>query len=418
VARAYWPRFPKRCSLVAELAPVTCPGCGLLCDDVTVRRAGDGVRLQPPCGLGAEWFSERVRWAASAPAAMIRGQPANIETALTRAAELLRGARRPLLHGFDRATVEDARAAVALADRLGALVATDGVGGVWPGAPAVPLRGASTATLGEIRDRSRLVVIWREDPETTHPRLLDRLGFGGGSRFRLDAERTLVVVDDRDTATARRADLQLRWARERDLEALSGLHALQRRLALRASELEAELGGLLERIRAVPHAAFVHGPGLSAGAGGQRRALALHELVRELCLGRHVVTLALPAVPGITGAQDVLAWQTGYSENIDLASGHPELVTATRPLASEGVDVSLCIEGAVGELPDGVTGIALCSLPVGGVEVSIRTAAAGVEAAGTLHRLDGVPLALQAPLPGDAPKAATLLARLRAEIEP
>ena len=150
---------------------------------MTVRRVGR--RRAPaarPAASGAEWFSERVRGAASAPAATIGGQPADVETALTRAAELLRGARRPLLHGFDGATVEDARAAVALADRLGALVATDGVDGAWPGAPAVPLRGASTATLGEIRDRSRLVVIWREDPETTHPRLLDRLGFGGGSR--------------------------------------------------------------------------------------------------------------------------------------------------------------------------------------------------------------------------------------------
>jgi formylmethanofuran dehydrogenase subunit B len=419
VARACWPRFPKRCSPVAELAPVTCAGCGVLCDDVTVQRSGDGVRLQPPCGLGAEWFSERGRRATSAPAAMIRGQPADVETALTRAAELLRGSRRPLLHGFDGATVEDARAAVALADRLGALVATDGVGGAWPGAPAVPMRGASTATLGEIRDRSRLVVIWREDPETTHPRLLDRLGFGRGSRSRVGAERTLVVVDDRDTATARRADLQLRWARERDLEALTGLHVLQRRLALRASELEAKLGGLLERINAVPHTALVHGPGLTAGVGGQRRALALNELVRELCLGRHVVTLALPTAAGTRGAQDVLAWQTGYYANVDLASGHPEPVTATRPLATgDGVDVSLQIEGACGKLPDGVTEIALCSLPVGGVEVSIRTAAAGVEATGTAHRLDGVPLALQAPLPGDTPTAAALLARLLAEIEP
>jgi len=405
---------------MAELAPITCAGCGALCDDVTVQRAGDGVRLEPPCGLGEEWFSERVRWAASAPAAMIHGQPVSVEAALTRAAELLRGARRPLLHGFDGATVEDARAAVALADRLGALVATDGMGGAWPGAPAVPLRGASTATLGEIRDRSRLVVVWREDPVSTHPRLLDRLGFGAGGADSRLGERTLVVVDDRDTATARGADLRLRWTRERDVEALSALHVLERGLALPSSELEAaELETLLEHIHAVPHAAFVHGPGLAGGAGGQRRALALHELVRELCLDRHVVTLALPTAAGTTGARDVLSWQTGYAQNIDLASGHPELVTATGPLAtSEGVDVSLCIEGAVGELPDSVTAIALCSHPIGDVEVSIRTAAAGVEAAGTLHRLDGVPLALQAPLPGDAPKAAALLARLLAEIAP
>ena len=403
---------------MAELGPVTCAGCALLCDDVLIERSGDDLRLLPRCDLGAKWFAERVADARDAPAATVRGEPADVETALSRAAELLRAARRPLLHGFDAATVDDARAAVALADRLGALVATGALTGDWPGAPAMPLRGGSTATLGEIRDRSRVVVIWREDPEVTHPRLLERLGFGDGSNSRLGADRTLVVVDDRDTATARRADVHLRWPRERDLEALTTLHVMQRKLQARPTDLEGELGELLGHIGAVPHAAFVHGAVLSAGAGGQRRVLALHELVRELSHDVHVVTLALPAAAGTRSAQDVLAWQTGYSENVDLGSGHPELVTATESLpAREGVDVSLCIEGAGAELDDGVTQIALASRPIRGVEVSFRTAAAGVTSTGTAHRLDGVPLTLQAPESGNAPTAAVLLARLLEELE-
>jgi formylmethanofuran dehydrogenase subunit B len=402
---------------VTEIGPVTCAGCALLCDDVLIERSGDDALLRPRCELGAEWFSERVR-REGAPAATIEGRPADVDAALARAAELLRGARRPLVHGFEEATVEDARGAIALADRLGALVATDGLGGTWPGAPALPLRGASTATLGEIRDRSRVVVVWREDPETTHPRLLDRLGFGADRVTRLDAERTLLVVDDRDTATARRADLHLRWARERDLEALTALHVMERERKPRPSDLGSELGGLLERINAVPHAAFVHGAGLTAGEGGQRRALALQELVRALSHDRHVVTLALPAAAGTRGAQEVLAWQTGYAENVDLASGHPELVAATGSLPiDECVDVSLCIAGDGDELGEGVLQIALGSRPTEGAQVSIRTAAAGVAAAGTAHRLDGVPLTLQAPEQSDAPTVAALLARLLEELE-
>lgn len=406
--------------------PVTCAGCGLLCDDVTVQRLGDQVRLDPPCALGTKWFSERVGRPANLPAATIRGQPVDVESALSRAAELLRGARRPVLYGFDGATVEDARAGVSLGDRIGAVVATGRLGGPWPGASSLPLRGASTATLGEIRDRSGVVVIWREDPEATHPRLLDRLGFGDAPGSQLRAERTLVLVDERETPTARRADVQLRWPRERDLEALTGLHVAARRLALRAGTLEAELGGLLERITAVPHTAIVYGAGLTAGVGGERRALALQELVRQLCHHRHVVTLALPAAAGTRGAQDALGWQTGYFENVDLASGHPEPVTTAPPpeaadgidaaLGIDGADVALCLEGPPGELPEGVSSIALRALPVADVEVWIRTAAAGVEATGTAHRLDGVPLTLQAPLPSDTPTAASLLARLLAEV--
>ena len=405
----------------AEIGPVTCAGCSLLCDDVMLDRSGQAVRLRPECHLGATWFAERIRRPPEAPGATIDGEPAAVEAALTRAAELLRGARRPLVYGFDASTVEDARAAFALADRLGALVMIENATGAWPGAPALPLRGATTATLGEIRDRSRIVIIWAEDPEATHPRLLHRLGFGGDAGAASVAQRTLVVIDDRDTATAQRADLRLEWPRARDLEALVTLHALQRKLAPAPSDLDTRLDDLLERIGNVPHVAFVHGPALTGGDGGQRRALVLHELTRALSHERHVVTLALTRAAGTMGAQDALAWQTGYAGNIDFAPGHPELVGATQPLANaEGVDVALRIEGAPAGLTAGVAEIALCSHPARGpgpgAEVSIRTAAAGVNAAGTVHRLDGVPLTLQAPLAGDAPSAAELLTRLLAEV--
>ena len=382
---------------MAEFGPVTCAGCGLLCDDVSVETSGDGVRLRPQCPLGTQWFSERMSRPDEAPAT-IDGETADLESAIVRAAELLRGARRLWVQGFEHATVEDARAAVALADRLGALITIGAPAEPWPGAPAAPLRGVSTATLGEIRDRSRLVVIWREDPETTHPRLLERLGFGREGP-------TLVVIDNADTATAGRAGLQLRWPRERDLEAITTMHVLQQKIPAQANELEEQLRGLLKRLQAVPHAAFVYGVGLTAGAGGQRRALALHELVRALSHERHVVTLELPRAPGTRSADDVLAWQSGYSGSVDFAFGHPELVTATEP--PDDVDVTLRVEsGPAGSL---VTGP--------GAEVRIRTAAAGVEAGGTVHRLDGVPLTLQAPMAGDAPTAATLLTRLLDQVQ-
>jgi formylmethanofuran dehydrogenase subunit B len=373
---------------MADFGPVTCAGCGLLCDDVTVEATSGEVALTPECRLGAEWFSSRLSPVANSPAATIDGEPTDVESALVRAAELLRGARRPLVQGFDHATVDDARAAVALADRLGALIATGTVAGSW--------RGASTATLGEIRDRSQVVVLWREDPEITHPRLLERLALGDRTG------RTLVVVDDVDTATGRRATMRLRWPRSCDLDALVTLHALQRGVSVRESEIETQALELLDRLRAAPHVAFVYGPGLTDGAGGHRRELALHELVRALCRERHAVTLALPRTPGNRTADDVLAWQSGYSGQVDFASGHPEL--AMNPL--DDVDVALRVEsGATGTVVSGP-----------GAEVSIRTAAAGIETGGTAHRLDGVPLSLQAPHPGDAPTAAAVLTWLLGEI--
>ena len=161
----------------------------------------------------------------------------------------------------------------------------------------------------------------------------------------------------------------------------------------------------MERLGAVPHATFVYGPGLTGGAGGQRRALALHELVRALCHERHVVTLELPRAPGRGARMTCWPGSPGTAGAVDFAGGHPELVTATQPLR-RGVDVTLLV-GA--RRPAGAAEIALAASRRAGVEVWIRTAAAGVSAAGTVHRLDGVPLTLQAPLQNGAPTAAALL---------
>jgi formylmethanofuran dehydrogenase subunit B len=110
----------------------------------------------------------------------------------------------------------------------------------------------------------------------------------------------------------------------------------------------------------------------------------------------------LPAAPGTRSADDALAWQSGYGGNVDFAGGHPELVAAF-----DDADVRLRVEaGPAGSL-----------VVARGAEVWIRTAAAGVEARGTAHRLDGVPLALQAPRPSDAPTAAALLVRLLEQVQ-
>jgi formylmethanofuran dehydrogenase subunit B len=372
---------------------VTCAGCGLICDDVSVDFGAQPVGVEPRCAVAEAWFGARA--GGDGPGATVRGEPVTIDVAVRRAAELLRGARRPLICGFGGATVEAARSAVALADRLGAVVDT----GAGRGSSAAALRGASTATLGEIRDRGQVVVVWREDPETTHPRLLSRLGLPRDGR-------TLVVVDDRDTATAARADVRVRFAPDRDVDALARLHAFEKGLQPAASELDDDLRGLLARVHEVPHAAFLH------GGGSYRRALALHELVRKLNDRRHVVTLALLRGGGARGADDALAWQTGYAGAVDLGSGHPEPVEA----GGLDADVVLAVEADPGDVPAGTTVIAVSSTPAPSADVAVRTAAAGIGVGGTVHRMDGVPLALEVPLPTDRPGAADVLERLLAEV--
>jgi formylmethanofuran dehydrogenase subunit B len=312
---------------------VVCAGCGAVCDDVTVDFAT--LAVEPRCPLAERWFSAQT---AAGPDATAGGETIALDTAVERVAALLRESRRPLVD-IAGATVETASAAIALAEQLGAVVAGGG------GSPAVALRGASTATFGEIRDRARVVIVWQADPETTHPRLLERL--------RLPADgRTLVVVSELDTPTAERADVRLR-------------------LPLGAEPLMTFDDELLGN---APNAAFLH-------TLEGRDELALHELVRRLSADRHVTTLRLG---GARGADDTLAWQTGYAGTVDLGAGHPERAGRIDP------DVVLRVESAAIAVDD----------------IEIRTAFGG-----TVHRMDGVPLTL--PTVADRPKAEAILTRLQ-----
>ena len=126
------------------------------------------------------------------------------------------------MYGLGGTTCETQRAAVALAEAIGATI--DPAGPLLDGASGLAFqeRGASTATLGEVRDRAETVVVWRADPVVTHPRLLERL------RLPRIPARELVVVDERRTSTAEPADTFLELPAQRDIEALWTLRALVR----------------------------------------------------------------------------------------------------------------------------------------------------------------------------------------------
>ena len=74
---------------------------------------------------------------------------------------------------------------------------------------------------------------------------------------------------------------------------------------------------LAARLRRVRYGAVLHGP------AGYADALALLALVRDLARIAHVVALPLRQDGNARGAEDVLAWQTGYPAAVSFARGHP-----------------------------------------------------------------------------------------------
>jgi formylmethanofuran dehydrogenase subunit B len=356
------------------------------------------------CPLGDAWFAERD----AGPPASIEGRAASVEDAANAAAAILARARAPLVYGLGQTSIEAQRRAVALAEAAGAIVDPGGGRGASLAHQAL---GSSTATFGEIRDRAELVVAWRADPAVTNPRLLGRLRLDRAAR----EARALVVVDERRTATAEEADAFVELDAAQDLEALWALRALVAGAPLdgdRVGEPLEALRGLAERLRGAEHVALLYGAGV---AGDELGALALFSLVRDLAREFHAVTLGLRGEGNARGAEDVLAWQTGFPAAVSFARGHPRAnpgeLSAAALLERGEVDAALVVASdplahlpaaaaqRLRELPTVVVD-ARATATAQAARVAFAAAADGIEVPGTVHRMDGVPIPLRAPLAG------------------
>ena len=113
------------------------------------------------------------------------------------------------------------------------------------------------------------------------------------------------------------------------------------------------------------------------------------------------------------GAEDVLAWQTGFPAAVSFARGYPRAnpgeLSAAALLERGEVDAALVVASdaleqlpGLRELPMVVVD-ARATATAEAARVAFATAADGIEVAGTVHRMDGVPVPLRALLDGGPP---------------
>ena len=318
-----------------------CAGCDGACDDGRFHT----------CPLGDAWPAERP------PVALIDGRAVTVEEASDAAAAILAQARAPLVYGLGGTSCEAQRLAVAIAEATGAVIDPAGASGAGLAYAAI---GSSTATFGEIRDRAELVVVWRANS----PRLLERL-----------RPRALVELDG-------------------DFEALWELRSRVKGAPLR--DPTPELDDLARRLADARHVAFVH------GALDELNALALFELVRDLNRDRHAVTLAVRSEGNARGAEDVLAWQTGFPDAVSFARGYPRAnpgeFSAAALLERGEVDAALVVTADLPGLRD--LPLVVVDTHATATMEAARVAFAADETAGTVHRMDGVPIPFQPPAAG------------------
>jgi len=456
-----------------EFADVPCLGCSCLCDDLTVRVEGHAVaQLDPACPLAERWFA--VPADDAFPTSLLRGQPTEFEECVAAAAAILRRARWPLVFGLADTNWEAQRAAVALADRLGAVIDTPTSSTHGPTLFSFPDVGESTCTLGEVRERADFVLFWNIDPTATHPRFVERYlprdpaalrvvvaeesharkgallpprVREGGSRSETGegcpdaAEKPTPGlrppspkgrgVSSHDCGLAAEQRLTIRPGSS--FTCFWTLRAILRGLPLKAKQVERQTGvrlsdwqALVERMVSSHYGTILTGDGRH-GPLPHLASDALGALVRELNARARFVTMALRSTRAGLSADQVLTWQTGYPFAVSLAQGYPQFgpgeFSAAAVLGRGEADAALIVGPAALDVLPAKAVAHLAQIPhivlagnesplVQRADVAFRTARPGVGTAGRVHRLDDVPLPLRSVVETSLPSDAAVLAAL------
>ncbi len=433
-------RFESHSSPLPSIEPVivtdvACPVCGCVCDDLELTLAGERViETRRACPLAEHWFEQQTN--SDRPAAQMDGVATSLEEALSRAATILSQSRAPLIYGLSRSSTPGQRAAVALADRLGAIVDTTASLCHGPSIMAVQSVGESTCSLGEIRNRADLVIYWGCDPAVSHPRHAERYSvfprgqFVSGGR----SDRTVVMIGDASSVqdwrldrAGSRPDIVVPIEPGRDFEAITALRCLLRGLPVNADPTDQRLIGanlevltdLVERMRNCRCGVVFFGLGLTETSFGQS--------VRQTNLGHHNVGNLLRLVAelnavtrfharrmrlqgDVSGADSVLCWQTGFPFGVDFSRGYPRYnpgeFTANDLLERGEPDACLLVGSETVPFFSEPARQHLARIPTISLDypaatpfmqptIAITTSVYGLHAAGTVYRMDETPIPLR-----------------------
>ena len=407
----------------------TCTFCGCVCDDMELHVDVDEKRIikaKNACVLGRAWFAEHT--IEDAPAALIDGKEVSVEEAVEEAAQTLVKAKFPITYGLSDTTSEAQRQAVAITDYIKGNIDTTTSVCHGPSGLAFQGVGESTSTLGEVKNRADLVIYWGGNPAESHPRHFGRYAVTPKGMFTPNGkkDRTVVLVDVRKTKSAGVADILIRPKPGKDFEVLWALRALVKGVSI-STDIEKETGvplevltDLVERMKNCRFGVLFFGMGLTMTRGRHFNSGALLALATDLNEYTHFVAKPVRGHGNVTGADNVVSWQTGYPFGVNFSRGYPRFnpgeFTTVDTLSNGDADAAMIIASDPGsnfpkKAIEHLKNIPVIVLDTKSTDttklahVAFKTATYGINTGGTVYRMDDVSIplrpAFESPFPDD-----------------
>jgi formylmethanofuran dehydrogenase subunit B len=301
------------------------------------------------------------------------------------------------------------------------------------------LGGKVTCTLGEVKNRADFIVYWGGNPAECHPRHFTKYTLTQKGRFVPEGRkgRTMVLVDIRETPSAKAADIFLQIRPGKDFEVLTALRAIVKKQRVDPSVV-AETGlsverlqDLAERMKRAKFGVIFFGMGISMTRGKHMNSAAVLTLAAELNAYTKFVCMPMRGHGNVTGSDMVLRWTTGYPFGVDLSRGYPRFNPgefSTVDLLVRGDNDAALVLGADPGATMPQPGIDhLARIPTIVLDpkvthtsrlarVHITTATTGISAPGTAYRMDEIPLPLRPALKSPYPTDEQVLQRIQSAV--
>ncbi|AWJ82182.1 formylmethanofuran dehydrogenase (plasmid) [Azospirillum sp. TSH58] len=304
---------------------VVCPFCGLGCDDLTVEEEPPSTLAvrSTDCPVARERFS---RTPAAEPP-RVAGVPVPLAEAVEAAAAVLAAAQAPLVAGLGT-DVDGARAALALAGRLGAVVDHALSDGLYRNLAVLQRTGWIATTLAELRNRCDLLLVAGPDPAVPHPRVFERWVVPAPA-FQAPPSREVVFLcgEPLDTTRAALSGFPITVlagdsARVGDAAAALAAALPDPSRASGAAGIAAgDIAALAERLRTARYAVVAWAAAAFEGPHADLTVERLVRLVRDA--NRHTRCAGLPLAghDNVVGVNQVCTWRFGVPLRTSLAGG-------------------------------------------------------------------------------------------------
>ena len=420
---------------------VVCPFCGTLCDDIICKVENDEiVGTYNACRIGHSKFVH-TEGAMRSKTPMIRQGDEFVETtyddAIEKAAQVIAGSKKPLMYGWSCTDCEAQAVGVELAEVSKAVI--DNTASVCHGPSVLALQdtGYPICTFGEVKNRADVIIYWGCNPFHAHPRHMSRHVYGRGFfRERGRSDRTVVVVDPRESDSSKLADIHLKLDFNKDYELVDAIRTVMAGHEILYDEVAGisreQIEAVVEALKNAQFGCLFFGMGITHSRGKHRNIDTAIQLVQDLNNYSKWTLIPMRGHYNVTGFNQVCTWETGYPFCVDFADGTPRYnpgeTGSNDVLQSNETDSMMVIASDPGAHFPQKALHRMAEIPIIAIEphrtpttemadIIIPPAIVGMEAAGSAYRMEGVPIRMRKVVNSDLLSDKQILERLLVRVK-